>query len=94
IGLTAPSTYGSSKMWIAPLTRLRILHTSETQSGKIFMPQVKNLLFIFVAALVLFFRSSSGLSAAYGIDVTGEMFITSILLFIVMRQIWSWKLAT
>ncbi|MDU0365540.1 KUP/HAK/KT family potassium transporter, partial [Rhizobium sp. 25PS6] len=76
------------------LPRLRILHTSETQSGQIFMPQVNNLLFIFVAALVLFFQNSSGLSAAYGIAVTGEMFITSILLFIVMRRIWSWKLAT
>ncbi|MBY3123088.1 potassium transporter Kup [Rhizobium leguminosarum] len=76
------------------LPRLRILHTSETQSGQIFMPQVNNLLFIFVSALVLFFQNSSGLSAAYGIAVTGEMFITSILLFIVMRRIWSWKLAT
>ncbi len=57
------------------------------------MPQVNNLLFIFVAALVLFFQNSSGLSAAYGIAVTGEMFITSILLFIVMRRIWSWRLA-
>ncbi|MBW8789685.1 MAG: potassium transporter Kup [Rhizobium leguminosarum] len=76
------------------LPRLRILHTSETQSGQIFMPKVNNLLFIFVAALVLFFKNSSGLSAAYGIAVTGEMFITSILLFIVMRRIWSWKLAT
>jgi KUP system potassium uptake protein len=76
------------------LPRLQILHTSETHSGQIYMPRVNTLLFIFVAALVLFFRSSSGLSAAYGIAVTGEMLITSVLLFVVMRRIWSWKLAT
>ncbi|MEK1895074.1 MAG: potassium transporter Kup [Rhizobium sp.] len=74
------------------LPRLQILHTSETHSGQIFMPQVNSLLFIFVAALVLFFQSSSGLSAAYGIAVTAEMFITSVLLFVVMRRIWSWTL--
>ncbi|WP_375166032.1 potassium transporter Kup [Rhizobium redzepovicii] len=76
------------------LPRLQILHTSETHSGQIYMPRVNTLLFVFVATLVLFFRSSSGLSAAYGIAVTGEMLITSVLLFVVMRRIWSWKLAT
>ncbi|RWY68901.1 potassium transporter Kup [Rhizobium sp. WSM1325] len=76
------------------LPRLQILHTSETHSGQIYMPRVNTLLFVFVAALVLFFRSSSGLSAAYGIAVTGEMLITSVLLFVVMRRIWSWKLGT
>jgi KUP system potassium uptake protein len=73
------------------LPRLQILHTSETHSGQVFMPQVNSLLFIFVAALVLYFRNSSGLSAAYGIAVTAEMLITSILLFVVMRKIWAWS---
>ncbi|ANL38242.1 MULTISPECIES: potassium transporter Kup [Rhizobium] len=73
------------------LPRLQILHTSETHSGQIFMPQVNSLLFIFVVALVLQFRNSSGLSAAYGIAVTGEMLITSVLLYVVMRRIWNWK---
>lgn len=73
------------------LPRLRILHTSETHSGQIFMPQVNTLLFVFVAVLVLYFRSSSGLSAAYGIAVTGEMVITSVLLYVVMRHIWNWR---
>jgi KUP system potassium uptake protein len=75
------------------LPRLEILHTSETQAGQIFMPQVNKLLFFFVVALVLFFRDSSSLSAAYGIAVTGEMFITSVLLYIVMRHVWSWRFA-
>lgn len=73
------------------LPRLQILHTSETHSGQIFMPQVNSFLFIFVVALVLYFRNSSGLSAAYGIAVTGEMVITSVLLFAVMLRGWNWK---
>lgn len=75
------------------LPRLQILHTSETHSGQIFMPQVNFLLFIFVVALVLYFRNSSGLSAAYGIAVTGEMLITSVLLYVVMLRIWNWTAA-
>ncbi|QFY63073.1 potassium transporter Kup (plasmid) [Rhizobium grahamii] len=74
------------------LPRMQILHTSETHSGQIFIPQVNSFLFVFVVALVLYFRSSSGLSAAYGIAVTGEMLITSILLFVVMRHVWNWKM--
>ncbi|MCS4094133.1 KUP system potassium uptake protein [Rhizobium sp. BK176] len=76
------------------LPRLEIRHTSETHLGQIFMPQVNSLLFVFVAALVIFFQSSSGLSAAYGIAVTGEMLITSLLLFVVMRRSWNWTIAT
>lgn len=72
------------------LPRLQILHTSETHSGQIFMPQVNAFLFVFVVALVLYFRSSSGLSAAYGIAVTGEMLITSVLLYVVMLRVWGW----
>ena len=74
--------------------RLNVLHTSETQSGQIYIPQVNTLLFIAVAVLVVGFGSSSGLSAAYGIAVTGEMLVTAILLFIVMRGIWGWKVYT
>lgn len=76
------------------LPRLNVLHTSETQSGQIYMPQVNTMLFIAVAALVIGFGSSSGLSAAYGIAVTGEMLVTAILLFIVMRGIWGWKMVS
>ncbi|MBD8064224.1 potassium transporter Kup [Devosia sp. PTR5] len=75
------------------LPRLNVLHTSETQHGQIYMPQVNTLLFFAVILLVIGFRSSSGLSAAYGIAVTGEMLVTAILLFIVMRRIWRWTAA-
>lgn len=74
------------------LPRFDIRHTSETQAGQIFMPQINVLLFIAVVILVINFRSSSALSAAYGIAVTGEMLITTILLFVVMRKVWRWSI--
>jgi KUP system potassium uptake protein len=57
------------------------------------MPGVNTLLMIPVIVLVLVFRSSSALSSAYGIAVTGEMLITAILLFVVMSIIWKWQMA-
>jgi KUP system potassium uptake protein len=72
------------------LPRLEIRHTSETLAGQIFMPQVNFLLMIAVMLLVLGFRSSDKLSAAYGIAVTGEMTLTTLLLFIVMWRLWKW----
>ncbi|CAN7732505.1 potassium transporter Kup [Neorhizobium sp. LjRoot104] len=74
------------------LPGFHVRHTSETQAGQIYLPQVNLLLLISVIILVVNFRSSSALSAAYGIAVTGEMLITSILLFVVMRRIWKWTL--
>lgn len=74
------------------LPGFHVRHTSETQAGQIYLPQVNTLLLIAVVILVVNFGSSSALSAAYGIAVTGEMLITSILLFVVMRRIWKWSL--
>nr|WP_145167038.1 potassium transporter Kup [Rhizobium sp. SJZ105] len=76
------------------LPRFHVRHTSETQAGQIYLPQINMMLMIAVIILVINFRSSSALSAAYGIAVTGEMLITAILLFVVMRRIWGWKLWT
>jgi KUP system potassium uptake protein len=76
------------------LPRLNVLHTSETQSGQIYMPQINTMLFIAVMVLVIGFQSSSALSAAYGIAVTGEMLVTAVLLFVVMRGIWGWRVHT
>jgi KUP system potassium uptake protein len=74
------------------LPRFHVRHTSETQAGQIYLPQINMLLLIAVIVLVVNFQSSSALSAAYGIAVTGEMLITSILLFVVMRRVWNWRL--
>ena len=75
------------------LPRMRILHTSETQSGQIYMPLVNGLLFLAVVILVLGFQTSSNLGSAYGIAVTGEMMVTSVILVVVMLRLWHWHWA-
>lgn len=74
------------------LPRFTILHTSETQSGQIYMPRVNLLLALVVMMLVVGFGDSSSLAAAYGISVTGNMLMTTILLFVVMTRLWKWPL--
>jgi KUP system potassium uptake protein len=75
------------------LPRIEVRHTSEMQSGQIYIPRVNLLLALSVMLLVVGFGDSSSLAAAYGISVTGEMLMTTVLLFVVMRYLWSWKLA-
>lgn len=75
------------------LPRFNILHTSETQSGQIYMPRVNVLLALVVILLVIGFQESSSLAAAYGISVTGNMLMTTVLMFVVMTRIWKWPLA-
>ncbi|MGD8866729.1 MAG: potassium transporter Kup [Gemmatimonadales bacterium] len=72
------------------LPRLRIVHTSPTEIGQIYIPQVNRLLMVATIALVLGFRSSSRLAAAYGLAVTSTMLITTILFFAVARYRWRW----
>ncbi len=75
------------------LPRMNIVHTSESEMGQIYIPQINWILLICVVALVLGFRSSSQLAAAYGVAVTATMTITSILFFAVARRRWGWSLA-
>jgi KUP system potassium uptake protein len=72
------------------IPRLRILHTSESAAGQIYIPFINWALMIMVLALVVFFKSSSELAAAYGIAVTGAMFIDTLLLAVVMLSLWKW----
>ena len=65
-------------------------HTSEQTEGQIYIPEVNILLAIGCLALVLTFRESVKLAAAYGIAVTGTMAITSVLFFMVARYRWDW----
>ena len=75
------------------LPRFVILHTSETQSGQVYMPRVNLLIALGVMLLVVGFQESSALASAYGISVTGDMLMTTVLLAVVMRRIWNWPLA-
>ncbi|MGH7590264.1 MAG: potassium transporter Kup [Gemmatimonadales bacterium] len=70
--------------------RVTIIHTSSTEIGQIYIPEVNSALAVACVALVLGFRSSSALAAAYGIAVTGTMIITSILFYQVAVRRWRW----
>jgi KUP system potassium uptake protein len=71
--------------------RVSIVHTSSTEMGQIFIPQVNAALMVACIGLVLAFRTSSNLAAAYGIAVAWTMAITSILFAVVTREIWRWQ---
>jgi KUP system potassium uptake protein len=68
--------------------RLRVVHTSGQHEGQIYVPEVNTALMIACLTLVVTFRSSSSLAAAYGIAVTGAMSVTSVLFFAIMRRRW------
>ena len=71
--------------------RVTIRHTSQTEIGQIYVPEVNWALGVATIALVLGFRSSSALAAAYGIAVTGTMTITTLLFHRVARDQWGWR---
>jgi KUP system potassium uptake protein len=75
------------------LPRLQVQHTSETDTGQIYMPFVNWGLFVAIVLAVGMFRSSSNLAAAYGIAVCTDMLITTVLTFFVIRFAWKLPLA-
>ena len=74
------------------LPRLDIRHTSAHEQGQVYVPRINFLLLIAVVLLVLVFRTSDNLGAAYGIAVTGMMVITTGLAFFYMRGVLGWSL--
>lgn len=72
------------------LPRVRIDHTSPREFGQVYLPAVNRALMVACVGLVLAFRSSEGLAAAYGIAVTATMIITTVLLLVVARERWGW----
>ena len=75
------------------LPRLQVFHTSVKDTGQIYMPFVNWALFAAIVLAVVMFRSSSNLAAAYGIAVTLDMLITTVLTFFVLRYHWHYPLA-
>ncbi|MGQ0558163.1 MAG: potassium transporter Kup [Sphingosinicella sp.] len=78
-------------MQLGFIPRLRICHTSEAARGQIYIPVINWSLMTMVILLVLFFQTSSNLAAAYGIAVTGAMFIDTCLLATLMFSLWKWR---
>lgn len=74
------------------MPRLRIEHTSAATAGQIYIPIVNWMLMVMVILLVLFFRTSSNLTSAYGIAVTGAMFIDTCLLGVALTRLWNWPI--
>jgi KUP system potassium uptake protein len=73
------------------IPRLRIAHTSEAAAGQIYIPVVNWALLVMVLILVVTFRNSSNLAAAYGIAVTGAMLIDAVLISVVLLVMWKWN---
>lgn len=73
------------------LPRMRVVHTSATKIGQIYVPTVNWLLMLATVGLVLGFRSSSKLAAAYGVAVTMTMLATTTLFYTVARRRWHWR---
>jgi KUP system potassium uptake protein len=76
------------------IPRLEIDHTSERQMGQIYIPAINWALMIACIGLVLGFRSSSNLAAAYGVAVTATMVITTLIFYVVARERWGWSVWT
>ena len=73
------------------LPRVKVLHTSGKHQGQVYVPLVNRGLLIGCVGLVLGFRTSSNLAAAYGIAVTTTMVITSVLFYVLARRRWEWS---
>jgi len=74
------------------LPRMEIYFTSESHTGQIYLPAVNTILLFGVMALVLMFKSSESLAVAYGIAVTGDMVVSTILFYNFVRAFWKWGL--
>jgi KUP system potassium uptake protein len=72
--------------------RMQIDHTSSREMGQIYVRGVNRALMIVTVVLVLGFGTSSHLAAAYGVAVSGEMVLTTLLLFLLMHRVWGWSL--
>ncbi len=93
--ITGAFSVSRQALQLGYLPRMHIQHTSESTQGQVYMPRVNWGLMVAVMMLVISFGSSGNLAAAYGIAVTGDMVITTLLASIVFVEIWRWgKLKT
>jgi len=89
--ITGAFSVSRQALQLGYLPRMHVEHTSESEEGQIYMPRVNWGLMLAIMVLVLGFKSSGNLAAAYGIAVTGDMVITSLLAGIVFHHIWGWS---
>jgi KUP system potassium uptake protein len=75
------------------MPRMRIIHTSAMAEGQVYIPEINAMMLVAALALTLIFKESEELAGAYGIAVTADMFITSLMFFLIARRVWGWNLA-
>ena len=88
--ITAAFSVTKQVVQLGYLPRLRIAHTSESETGQVYVPFINWALYAGVVVAVVFFGSSNRLAGAYGITVTIDMFITTIMTFFVIRYAWKY----
>ncbi|WP_119290052.1 potassium transporter Kup [Azohydromonas sediminis] len=91
--ITAAFSVTKQAMQMGLLPRMRLLHTSVRETGQIYVPFVNWGLYVLIVLAVVLFGSSSRLAAAYGIAVTLDMTITTVMTFFVLRYGWKYPLA-
>ncbi len=91
--ITAAFSVTKQAIQLGILPRMRILHTSVRETGQIYVPFINWGLYVFVVLAVVLFGSSSKLTAAYGVAVTLDMTITTVMTFFVIRYGWQYALA-
>jgi len=89
--ISAAFSLVSQAVGLGLFPRLNVRHTHQHHSGQIYIPFINWALYAGCVALVLVFRSSAGLAAAYGLAVAGVMVITSAAMFVVARRFWQWN---
>ncbi len=91
--VTAAFSVSKQAIQLGILPRMRVLHTSVRDTGQIYVPFVNWGLYVFIVLAVALFKSSSNLASAYGIAVTLDMTITTVMTFFVIRYGWGYPLA-
>jgi KUP system potassium uptake protein len=91
--ITGAFSVSRQALQLGYLPRMHVEHTSESHQGQVYMPRVNWGLMLAVMTLVIGFQSSGNLAAAYGIAVTGDMVITTLLAGIVFHYLWGWSKA-
>ena len=89
--ITGAFSVSRQALQLGYLPRMHIQHTSESEQGQVYMPRVNWGIMLATMALVIGFGSSSKLAAAYGIAVTGDMVITTLLASVVFIEVWRWS---
>jgi KUP system potassium uptake protein len=90
--ITAAYSMARQAVQLRLLPRFDVRHTSERVAGQIYLPRINFVLFIGVVLIVILFRSSSNLAAAYGVSVSAEMVLSSAVALLVIWKVWRWPI--